>query len=114
VHFHALAEVLPQLAHRYPPKSGPDLSRTGDDVPARDHSWIVERQRGEYQEVVKPERLAFTYAFEDDAGRQLHRTIVTVTFAEKEGRTKITLHRAIFETVCARDDQIRGWSGTLP
>ena len=109
-------KVLPQFAHRYPTETGPGLSQprhSGADVAARDNSWIVERQRGVYQEVVKPERLVFTYAFEDDAGRPLHQTVVTVTFADEGGRTKLTLHQAIFENVSARDDHVRGWTEAL-
>jgi uncharacterized protein YndB with AHSA1/START domain len=111
-------KVLPQFVHRHPidPEAGPGLSQprqSGRDVAARDHPWIVERQRGVYQEVVKPERLVFTYAFEDDAGRPVHQTVVTVSFADDGGRTKLTLHQAIFETVSARDDHVRGWTEAL-
>jgi uncharacterized protein YndB with AHSA1/START domain len=62
---------------------------------------------------VKPERLVFTYAFEDDAGRPLHQTLVTLAFADEGGRTKLTLHQAIFENVSVRDDHVRGWTEAL-
>jgi uncharacterized protein YndB with AHSA1/START domain len=62
---------------------------------------------------VKPERLVFTYAFEDDAGRPVHQTVVTVSFVDDGGRTKLTLRQAIFETVSARDDHVRGWTEAL-
>jgi uncharacterized protein YndB with AHSA1/START domain len=110
--------VLPQFVHRHPinPETSPTLSRqrqSGRDVAAHEHQWIVERQRGVYQEVVKPERLVFTYAFENDVGRPLHQTVVTISFADHGGRTKLTLHQAIFETVLARDDHVRGWTEAL-
>jgi uncharacterized protein YndB with AHSA1/START domain len=66
-----------------------------------------------YQEVLKPERLVFTYGFEDDTGGLLHQTIVTINFADERGRTRLTLHQAIFESVSARDDHVRGWSEAL-
>jgi uncharacterized protein YndB with AHSA1/START domain len=111
-------KVLPQFVHRHPigPETGPGLSQprlSGRDVAARDHPWIVERLRGVYQEVVKPERLVFTYAFEDDADRPVHQTVVTVSFVDDGGRTKLTLRQAIFETVSARDDHVRGWTEAL-
>ena len=111
-------KVLPQFVHRHPidPETGPGLSQprqSGRDGDAPDHEWIVERQRGVYQEVVKPERLVFTYAFEDAAGRLLQQTLVTVSFADEGGRTKLTLHQALFETVSARDDHVRGWTEAL-
>jgi len=110
------SRALPQFAHRYPTETGPGPSQSseaGAHVAAGDHSWIVERQRGVYQEVVKPERLVFTYAFEDDAGRALHQTVVTLTFADEGSQTKLTLHQAIFESVSARDDHVRGWTEAL-
>jgi uncharacterized protein YndB with AHSA1/START domain len=109
-------KTLLQFAKRYPTETGPSLSqprRSSTDVAAQDNSWIVERQRGAYQEVVKPERLVFTYAFDDDTGRPIHQTIVTVTFVDEEGRTKLTLHQAMFESVSARDDHVRGWTEAL-
>ncbi|MBV8359347.1 MAG: SRPBCC domain-containing protein [Deltaproteobacteria bacterium] len=110
--------ALPQFVNRHPisPEAGFALSRqhpNSRDVIAQEHEWIVERQQGVYQEVVKPERLVFTYAFEDNAGRPLHQTVVTVTFADENGRTKLTLHQAIFESVSARDDHVRGWTEAL-
>ena len=110
--------VLPQFVNRHPvsPKAGPALSQQSPndyDVVAQEREWIIERQRGVYQEIVKPERLVFTYAFEDNAGRPLHQTVVTVTFADEKGRTKLTLHQAIFESVSARDDHVRGWAEAL-
>jgi len=110
--------VLPQFVNRHPinPETSPALSQqrsSGRDVAAQEHEWIVERQRGVYQEVVKPERLVFTYAFEANAGRPLHRTVVTATFADEGGRTKLTLHQAVFESVSARDDHVQGWTEAL-
>jgi uncharacterized protein YndB with AHSA1/START domain len=109
--------VLPQFINRHPvaPESGPAAShqRPSDRYVATGEHEMVEGQRGVYQEVVKPERLVFTYAFEDDRGRPLHQTVVTVSFADEGGKTKLTLHQAIFETVSVRDDHVRGWSEAL-
>ena len=109
--------VRPEFTRRYPinAETGPGPSQprqSSADVATTDY-WIVERQRGVYQEVVKPERLVFTYAFEDDAGRPLHQTLVTLTFVDEEGRTRLTLHQAIFENVPVRDDHVRGWTEAL-
>lgn len=69
---------------------------------------------GVYREIVRPERLVFTYAWEDDAGRPKPETLVTLTFADRGGgKTRLTLHQALFETVAARDDHRGGWSGCL-
>src|SRR5437588_8487193 len=67
-------------------------------------------RRGVYREIVPPERLAFTFAWEDAAGDLGHETIVTVTFAEQGGKTLLTLHQATFESVERCDDHRRGWT----
>jgi uncharacterized protein YndB with AHSA1/START domain len=72
-----------------------------------------DRQRGIFREIVPPERLVFTYAFEDAAGNPGHETLVTVTFAEHEGKTKLTVNQAVFKTVAVRDDHVRGWGEAL-
>lgn len=72
-----------------------------------------DRQRGIFREITPPERLVFTYAFEDAAGIIGHETLVTVTFAEHEGKTKLTVNHAVFETVAVRNDHVRGWGEAL-
>jgi uncharacterized protein YndB with AHSA1/START domain len=71
------------------------------------------RLRGVYREIVEPERLVFTFAWEDEEGRLGHETLVTVTFADHGGRTKLILHQAVFESVTARDSHREGWTETL-
>lgn len=74
-----------------------------------DH-WL----RCAYREVVEPERLAFTWAWEDADGLPGHEMLVTVDFVEQEdGRTKLVVHQAVFPSDEARDAHGRGWTGTL-
>ena len=56
-------------------------------------------KRGVYREIVAPERVVFTFAWEDAAGNPGHELLTTVTFAEHGSKTKLTLHQAVFETV---------------
>jgi uncharacterized protein YndB with AHSA1/START domain len=70
-------------------------------------------RQGIYREVVEPERLVFTYAWEDAEGNPGHETVVTVTFADLAGKTELTLHQAVFETVTARDAHHGGWTSCL-
>ena len=79
----------------------------------RSPAGIVDRQRGVFREIVEPERLAFTYAFEDENGRPGHETIVTVSFADLGGKTRLTLHHAVFESVKLRDEHVAGWGEAL-
>jgi uncharacterized protein YndB with AHSA1/START domain len=65
--------------------------------------------RGVYREVVAPERLVFTFAWEED-GEPGHQTLVSVTFAEQGGKTLLIFHQAAFESVESRDYHHGGWS----
>ncbi|NJN87411.1 MAG: SRPBCC domain-containing protein [Leptolyngbyaceae cyanobacterium SL_7_1] len=66
--------------------------------------------QGIYQEIVEPERLVFTFAWEDEQGQPKHETLVTVTFTEQGDQTLMTFHQAIFESVESRDSHHSGWS----
>jgi uncharacterized protein YndB with AHSA1/START domain len=70
-------------------------------------------KRGVYREIVEPERLVFTYADEDIDGNLGPETLVTVSFADLGGKTKLTLHHAFFGSVAARDAHEGGWTSCL-
>ncbi len=70
----------------------------------------VQTKRGVYREVMKPERLVFTYAWDDAAGDPGPETIVSVNFAEEGPRTRLTLHQTRFASVTARDAHQGGWT----
>jgi len=48
--------------------------------------------KGEIRELVPPERLAFTNVAIDETGNHIIEGFTTVTFADEDGRTKMTLH----------------------
>ncbi len=91
-------ELRPSGAYRYRMRS-----------PEGTDHWL----RGVYREIVEPERLVFTYAWEDEHGRPGHETLVTVTFEDLHGKTRLTLRHALFESVTARDAHHSGWSSSL-
>ncbi|GAB1515461.1 SRPBCC domain-containing protein [Actinophytocola sp. KF-1] len=64
---------------------------------------------GVYQEIVPPERLVFSFSWEEPAGTREHDTLVTVTFSDRDGKTEMTFHQAIFRTVAERDSHVGGW-----
>jgi uncharacterized protein YndB with AHSA1/START domain len=74
----------------------------------REH-WV----QGTFREIVEPERLAFTWAHENPNGTLEHETLVTVTFVDLGGKTKLTLRHAIFESTSARDEHQNGWTSSL-
>lgn len=67
---------------------------------------------GTFREVVPPEKLVFTFAWEED-GERGQETLVTVTFADEDGRTKMVFHHAPFLSVGERDGHTEGWSSAF-
>ena len=70
-------------------------------------------KRGTYREIVAPERIVFTFAWEDASGRPGHELLVSVTFEDLGTKTRLTLHQALFETVENRDSHQIGWTSCL-
>jgi uncharacterized protein YndB with AHSA1/START domain len=71
------------------------------------------RKHGVYREIVAPERLVLTYITDDAAGNPGPETLVTVTFADLGGKTRLTLHQTAFQSVAEREDHRRGWTSAL-
>jgi len=109
-----------QAAHWWGPQGFEITSCTMDVRPGgtyriamRSPQGTVHTKRGVYREVVPDERLVFTYAWEDAAGELGHETVVTVRFADEDGKTRLTLHQAFFESVASRDSHQGGWTSCM-
>ncbi len=80
---------------------------------------------GVYREIVEPERIVYTDSFADAEGNPVPpahygmssshppETLVTVTFVEQEGKTKLTLRHSIHESVEEREGTQQGWTEML-
>lgn len=68
--------------------------------------------RGIYREIVEPERLMFTFSWEED-GERGRETLITVTFGEQGDKTRMTFRQAFFESIEQRDSHHEGWSECL-
>ncbi|MGH8307637.1 MAG: SRPBCC family protein [Gammaproteobacteria bacterium] len=68
---------------------------------------------GIYREVVENKRLVFTHAWDDADGKRGHETVVTVSFEEHNGQTRLSLHQAFFMNVESRDGHRGGWNECL-
>ncbi|MET0542531.1 MAG: SRPBCC domain-containing protein [Variovorax sp.] len=76
------------------------------DPQGTDH-WV----QGIYREIEAPRRLVMTHGWTDAQGRPTGpETLVTVTFAEQDGQTRMTFHQAPFESLESRDGHQEGWS----
>jgi uncharacterized protein YndB with AHSA1/START domain len=67
-------------------------------------------EQGVFREIVEPERLVLTHAWDDQHGKPGHETLVTVTFVEEDGKTKMTFHQAGFTSTEIRDGHVEGWN----
>jgi uncharacterized protein YndB with AHSA1/START domain len=67
---------------------------------------------GEFRDVTPPERLAFTFTWEEEGERGVE-TVVTVTFVEHGGKTVMTLQQTPFQSDFQRDDHDEGWNSTF-
>jgi uncharacterized protein YndB with AHSA1/START domain len=69
-------------------------------------------QGGKFREVVAPERIVFTFSWDEEGERGLE-TLVTVTFEDHERKTQMNFHQSPFQSVEERDGHQYGWSSTF-
>lgn len=73
--------------------------------------WTV---HGTYREVKEPERLVFTWEWENDPTRHdAGETLVTVEFFARDGGTEVVLTHEKFPSEAARRDHEGGWPECL-
>jgi uncharacterized protein YndB with AHSA1/START domain len=76
----------------------------------RSQQGVEHWKRGVYREIVEPERIVFTFAWEDSDDNPGHELLTTVIFAEEGTKTRLTLRQTGFETTAGHDDHIIGWT----
>ena len=69
-------------------------------------------QGGIFREILPPERLVFTFAWDEEGERGLE-TEVAITFAEQDGKTVMTFRHAPFQSIKERDGHQGGWTSTF-
>jgi uncharacterized protein YndB with AHSA1/START domain len=67
---------------------------------------------GVYREIVPPERLVFTFAWEEEGERGLE-TLVEISLAERDGKTYMTMRQTPFQSESERDGHCGGWSSAF-
>jgi uncharacterized protein YndB with AHSA1/START domain len=77
--------------------------------------------KGVYREIVAPERIVYTLAVADEHGNLItpvqagmdpewpRETTVTVTFAEHDGKTTLTLHQTVSASLAQRTGALPSW-----
>jgi uncharacterized protein YndB with AHSA1/START domain len=68
--------------------------------------------QGVYREIEPNRRLVFTYAWTTGPSAGVE-TLVTITFAERGGKTVQTFHQSGFRNVASRDSHVGGWESAF-
>ncbi|MEU7783523.1 MULTISPECIES: SRPBCC domain-containing protein [unclassified Amycolatopsis] len=76
--------------------------------PEGDEHWM----HGTYREITAPERLVFTFTW-DTEGDLRAETLVTIDFADLDGKTEMTFVQAGFPAAADRDDHHGGWTSSF-
>ena len=97
--------------------------RLGMQAPDQDHPFIV---GGVYKEIVPPEKLVYTWAWEYPGQESASRpqsgpesvvgpgeTLVTVLFQDAGDKTEVVLTHEFFPDQNMRDEHNKGWDGCL-
>jgi len=66
---------------------------------------------GSYREIVVPEKLVFTWFWENRP--EEGETLVTIEFYEQGNSTEVVLAHELFQNEAVRDAHNKGWSGAL-
>lgn len=69
----------------------------------------ITNMSGVVREVEKNRRIVFTFAWDEDSGRDMD-TIITVTFEARGEKTVQTFHQTPFSSVAVRDSHVGGWN----
>lgn len=75
----------------------------------------VLRQHGVFREITPPERLVFTFTWDNNQYLEFPNVpmLVELTFAERDGGTLLTLRQTGFHSIGDRDGHGQGWTGTF-
>ncbi len=109
-----------QIARWWGPKGYTTVEYQMDVRPGGAYRFVMRspegtdhRKRGIYREIVVPERIVFTFAWEEPDGRLGHELLVTVTLEDLGSTTRLTLHQGLFDKVEWRDSHVLGWTSCL-
>ncbi|HUE86939.1 MAG TPA: SRPBCC domain-containing protein [Vicinamibacterales bacterium] len=69
------------------------------------------RAVGEYREVTPPERLVYTWSWEEDDSAT--DSLITVEFIDRGNETEVVLTHERLRDAASRDNHRQGWNGSL-
>ena len=72
---------------------------------------------GVFKEIIKPETIVFGSSALDRDGRPIFDVVNTIAFADKDGKTELSVHASVFNATPAAapylQEQEEGWAQTL-
>ncbi len=87
------------------------LHQTGD---WKGQSYPDLWQGGVFQEIVPPERVVYTFAWEGQGGQPTRETLITIVFTElDDDKTQMDFHQAFFDSIGQRDGHNQGWNSSF-
>ncbi|MDP9018316.1 MAG: SRPBCC domain-containing protein [Candidatus Eremiobacteraeota bacterium] len=69
--------------------------------------------KGVYREVTPPEKLAYTWTWEEDTPEEEHETLLTIEFRDLGEQTELILTHENLASAQSRDNHTRGWNQWL-
>ncbi len=86
-------------------------------IDMRGPDGVVYPMKGVFREIVEPERLVFASAALDKDGNPLFEVLTTVTFAEQDGKTILTMQARVVKATAEAsqylDGMAAGWAQSL-
>jgi uncharacterized protein YndB with AHSA1/START domain len=70
-------------------------------------------QGGRYLEVVPPERLVYTFTWDEEHPAHGVEMLMTIVFHDRGGKTEMVLRQTKLPSVAERDGHIGGWTSAL-
>ena len=67
---------------------------------------------GVYREIIHPERIVFTFTWEEEGERGME-TLITITFSDLNGKTEMKFHQTPFQSTFEKDGHSEGWMSTF-
>lgn len=79
----------------------------------RSRDGTLSRVGGVYRELRRPDRIAYTWQWEEGAMAGSPVTLVEVSLSDRDGATWLEMRHSGFASTSARDAHMRGWNGPL-
>jgi uncharacterized protein YndB with AHSA1/START domain len=76
----------------------------------KSHEYGETCSQGVFREIVENEKLVYTWAWEDDAGKPGHETLITIDFVDEGEQTRMHFRQGPFESAEDRESHDGGWN----